>query len=68
MVYKPWFTNPNPFGGGISGGNGSHGPDDYCNNMDISNFYINSNPKKSLGPEGCLQMFHGCFQRWKCYS
>lgn len=37
------FTNPNPFGGGISGGNGSHGRDGYCSNVEICNLYLNSN-------------------------
>lgn len=56
------FTNPNPFGGGISGGNGSHGPDDYCNNMDISNFYINSNLRSRWDQKAVYKCFMDVFK------
>ena len=36
------FTNPNKEGGGISGGNGSHGPDGYSKKIEFCNMYINS--------------------------
>ena len=56
------FTNPNKSGGGISGGNGKHGPDDYCKNMDISNFYINSSLRSRYNQEAVYKCFMDVFK------
>ena len=56
------FTNPNPFGGGISGGNGKHGPDGYCNNVEICNLYLNSNLRSRHGQQAVYKCFMDVFK------
>ena len=56
------FTNPNPFGGGISGGNGSHGPDGYCNNVEICNLYLNSNLRSRHNQQAVYKCFMDVFK------
>ena len=37
------FTSTKDFGGGISGGHPDHGPDGYCKDMEVCDFYMTSN-------------------------
>ena len=56
------FTNPNPFGGGISGGNGSHGRDGYCSNVEICNLYLNSNLRSRHNQQAVYKCFMDVFK------
>ncbi|MCR5077572.1 MAG: sugar-binding protein [Prevotella sp.] len=56
------FTNPNTFGGGISGGNGSNGPDGYCSNMEICNFYMNSSLRSRYNQQAVYKCFMDVFK------
>ena len=56
------FTNPNRFGGGISGGNGSNGgTDDYCTNLEFCNMYINSSLRSRYNQEAVYKCFMDVF-------
>ena len=53
------FTNPNKEGGGISGGNGSHGPDGYSKKIEFCNMYINSALRSRMDQMAIYKCFYG---------
>lgn len=56
------FTNDQPFGGGISGGNGSNGgADGYCKNLEFCHMYINSNLRSRYNQQAVYKCFMDVF-------